>query len=217
MSELVIPGRYLLEVEYPVVLRDRGIECDSWVTGEHFYVPGLKRLSPLKLTTWAPHQDGRYVHPDVLDASNRLQEEAFRLWAGSEPFALTLAPGTLNEVRYPKVILTTLRPMGSTRMGEGPGCEMEFTILAVPQTVLQKDPWNIPTKEPNVKIYEAVIVKLDEKGDPAEVVKVVAPFVAKSTRAAQDEVLIDYAGEAGIKGKDLAGYSVRIREFQAGL
>lgn len=68
-----------------------------------------------------------------------------------------------------------------------------------------------------MKIYEAVIVKLDEKGEPAEVVKTVAPFVAKSDRAAQDQVLVDYAQEAHLTGKDLAGYSVRVRTFQATL
>lgn len=70
-------------------------------------------------------------------------------------------------------------------------------------------------KEDSVKIYEAVIVKLDEMGEPAEVIKVILPFVAKSDRAAQDQVLVDYARETAANGKDLARYSVRVRTFQA--
>lgn len=202
MTKLVIPGRYLLEVEYPQVVPST--------------MPGIKKLSPLKLTTWAPHKEGQYVHPDVLEYSNKIQEDAVRLLMGGETFELTLAPGTLNEVRYPKVILTTLRPIAATRMGEGPGCEMEFLILAVPQTRMRTEmSFPINYKESDVKIYEAVIVKLDDKGEPESVVKVVPPFVAKNDRAAQDAVMVDYAQENHLAGKDLAGYSVRVRTFQA--
>ena len=201
-SKLVIPGRYLLEVEYPIVQQDR-IEWETW-NGDRGYVPGIKRLTPLKITVWAP--GGGAVDTPVIVGSNEIQERAFNLLMGSETFELILTPGTINEVRYPKVILTLVAP---TITAEGPATKMEFNILAIPSTAT-----TLTTKEPNVRIYEAVIVKLDEKGEPAEVVKVVAPFVAKSDRAAQDQVLIDYAQEAHLAGKDLAGYSVRVRTFQ---
>lgn len=203
MTKLVIPGRYLLEVEYPRVGQDH-VEWESW-TGERGYVPGLKRLSPLRITVWAP--GGGPVDMPTIVGSNEIQERAFNLLMGSETFELILAPGTMNDVRYPRVILTLLRP---THVKDfGPATEMEFTILTVPQTATQPE-----MKEPDMRIYEAVIVKLDDKGEPESVVKVFAPFVAKGDRAAQDAVLVDYAKEAGIDGKDLAGYSVHVRTFQ---
>lgn len=63
-------------------------------------------------------------------------------------------------------------------------------------------------------IYEAVVVKVNEKGEPTDVIKVVPPYVAGSDRAAQDQVLVDYSVESGLTGKELTGISVRVRTFQ---
>lgn len=66
-----------------------------------------------------------------------------------------------------------------------------------------------------MKIYEGVVVDLDEKKEPKSVVKVIEPFVAEDAKAAREQSLVDFAAEKQITGKDLAGYSVRIREFQS--
>lgn len=72
------------------------------------------------------------------------------------------------------------------------------------------------SKETHMKIFEAVVVKLDfETKLPSEVLKIVPPFVAISQRAAIDRVLVDFARENTIDGKDLAGYSVCVRDFRA--
>lgn len=65
----------------------------------------------------------------------------------------------------------------------------------------------------DMKIYEAVITKNDEHGNPTEIAKVVGPFLAKTDRAAQDAVLVDFAKEKNLAGKELAEYSVRVRTF----
>ena len=64
-----------------------------------------------------------------------------------------------------------------------------------------------------MKIYEAVIVKTDEKGTPTEILKVVSPFLAANDAAAQTAVTVDYATENKIAGKDLTGISVLVRPF----
>lgn len=70
-------------------------------------------------------------------------------------------------------------------------------------------------KESNVKIFEAIVVKLDEKGQPESVVKVGPPFVAASEAVAKQIVTVDYAQEAKLTGKDLVGYQVHVRSFRS--
>lgn len=77
---------------------------------------------------------------------------------------------------------------------------------------------NLPLRmdeDPDMKIYEAVVLKLNDAGDPESIARVVSPFLAKNDRAAQDAVMVDYARELNLNGKDLAGYAVRVRTFQA--
>lgn len=70
-------------------------------------------------------------------------------------------------------------------------------------------------EDTSMKIYDGVVVDLDEKKEPKSVVKVIEPFVAEDAKAAREQSLVDFAAEKQITGKDLAGYSVRIREFQS--
>ena len=72
-------------------------------------------------------------------------------------------------------------------------------------------------KEDSMRVYEAVVVKLDEKDQPSEVLQTVAPFTAKSAEEARNQVRIDYALANKLSGKDAAALQVRVREFQAGL
>lgn len=67
----------------------------------------------------------------------------------------------------------------------------------------------------DMKIYEAVVVKTDEQGVITDIVKVVPPFLAKTDQAAKDAVLVDYAVESGLAGKDLTGIKVLVRTFQS--
>jgi hypothetical protein len=71
-------------------------------------------------------------------------------------------------------------------------------------------------KENDMKIFDAVIVKTDDKGTPTEIAKVVAPFLAKDEAAAKMAVTVDYATENQIAGKDLTGIAVLVRPFQVG-
>lgn len=79
------------------------------------------------------------------------------------------------------------------------------------------------TKERTMKVFEAIVLKLDPDfhprdttvREPVEIVKVVQPFLAASETAAREAVLIDYAKEANLAGKDLTGYSVVVRSFRA--
>lgn len=73
---------------------------------------------------------------------------------------------------------------------------------------------NFKDKETTMKIYEALVVKVDEKNQPVEVVAVIPPFVAANDQAAKDRVLVDYAQEKGLAGKDLTGFTVVVRNFQ---
>lgn len=72
------------------------------------------------------------------------------------------------------------------------------------------------TKEDTVKVFEAVIIGYDKDGNLEDVVKVIPPFVARNANEARDRVLVDYAHENNISGKDLSGYQVRTREFPIG-
>ncbi len=69
-------------------------------------------------------------------------------------------------------------------------------------------------EEQNMKVYEAIVVKLDEKGEVTEVAKIIPPFVAKNAVDAAIIVRVDYAQEQGLTGKDAAAIQVRVREFQ---
>lgn len=68
-------------------------------------------------------------------------------------------------------------------------------------------------KEDSMKVYEGIIVKLDDQGQPADVLKVVAPFVAKDAQQATDTIRTDYAIDNKLSGKDAAALRVRVREF----
>lgn len=68
----------------------------------------------------------------------------------------------------------------------------------------------------DMKIFDAVVVKVDDKGTPTEIAKVVSPFLAKDEAAAKTAVTVDYAAENKIAGKDLTGISVLVRPFQVG-
>lgn len=68
-------------------------------------------------------------------------------------------------------------------------------------------------KEQRMKVYEAIVVKVNEKGEPTEVAKVVAPFVAANAEEAKSIVRVDYAQEHDLNGKDAAAIQVRVREF----
>lgn len=70
------------------------------------------------------------------------------------------------------------------------------------------------TEDTTMKVYDAVVLKLDEKGEVAEIVKAIPAFLAKDAKAAREAVMVDYAIEAKLTGKDLAGFSVRVRCFQ---
>lgn len=70
------------------------------------------------------------------------------------------------------------------------------------------------TGDTNMKVFDGVVLKLDDKGEPASIAKVIAPFLAKDAKSAREEALVDYAIKAKLTGKDLAGYSVRVRCFQ---
>lgn len=66
-----------------------------------------------------------------------------------------------------------------------------------------------------MKVFDGVVLRLDDKGEvPVSIAKVIAPFLAKDAKAAREEALVDYAIKAKLTGKDLAGYSVRVRCFQ---
>lgn len=88
-------------------------------------------------------------------------------------------------------------------------------VLGIKRSEEMTFSFNFNDGEKKMKIYEAVIVKLDENKKPSEIAKVVPPFLAESDRAAQDAVMVDFASEKNLKGKDLAGYVVSVRTFQA--
>jgi hypothetical protein len=78
-------------------------------------------------------------------------------------------------------------------------------------------------KEDSMKIFEAIVVQLEDETDsprtnatrqPIDIVKVIGPTLAKSASEFAQEVLFDYGIEASLSGKDLAGFQVRVREFQ---
>lgn len=77
------------------------------------------------------------------------------------------------------------------------------------------DQWKA-LKEDSMKVYEGIIVKLDEQGQATEVLKVIAPFVAKDATQAVDAIRTDYAIENKLSGKDAAALRVRVREFPIG-
>lgn len=98
----------------------------------------------------------------------------------------------------------------------------ELSIYGIRRTGEMTFPINF-TKESTMKVFEAIVLKLDPDfhprdttvREPVEIVKVVAPFLAASETAAREAVLIDYAKEANLAGKDLTGYSVVVRSFRA--
>lgn len=67
--------------------------------------------------------------------------------------------------------------------------------------------------EDSMKVYEAIVVLLNDKKEPCAIMKVVQPFLAETDQAAREAVLVDFAAENKISGKDLAGYQVRVRTF----
>lgn len=97
------------------------------------------------------------------------------------------------------------------------GCEPVTEIVLRP-TGGPKLP-NKPIKEDTtVKIFEAIVVKNTfvkgaEAMQPESVVKVTEPFVAETPRAARELVMVDYAKEANLTGKDLKEYTIIVREF----
>lgn len=68
-------------------------------------------------------------------------------------------------------------------------------------------------KEHSMKVYEAIVVKVDDKGEITEVAKIIPAFAAKDATTAQKTVLIDYAQENGMTGKEAASLRVSVREF----
>lgn len=81
--------------------------------------------------------------------------------------------------------------------------------------ILRRDRMTFPINwRDDMKVFEAIVVKLDDKGEPELVVKVVAAFVAKTEADARNIVMVDFAQEYKLSGKDLTGYSVRVRTFQ---
>lgn len=70
------------------------------------------------------------------------------------------------------------------------------------------------TREDKMKVYEAIVVRVNAEKVVEEVVKHVTPFAAPDAQAARDQVLFDYAQDKGLTGKELTVYAVRTREFQ---
>lgn len=58
-------------------------------------------------------------------------------------------------------------------------------------------------EEKTMKIFEGVVVKLNDQKQFSEVVQVVPPFVAADETAAKNAVLVDYAKANNLAGKDL--------------
>lgn len=68
-------------------------------------------------------------------------------------------------------------------------------------------------KEDRMKVFEALVINVDEKGEPTSIAKIVQPFLAKSIEEARTIVRVDYAQEHSLNGKDAAALQVRVREF----
>jgi uncharacterized protein YuzE len=64
-----------------------------------------------------------------------------------------------------------------------------------------------------MKVYEAIVVSVNEQGEVTGIAQGRTELVAKSAQAARDQVLVDYAMKGSIQGGALAGYQVRVREF----
>lgn len=68
-------------------------------------------------------------------------------------------------------------------------------------------------KESIMKVYEGLVLTVDDKGEVTGVAKIVTPFTAKNVEEAKNIVRIDYAAENKLSGKDAAALQVRVREF----
>lgn len=100
--------------------------------------------------------------------------------------------------------------------------------LGVPKKILTTDPTHVTgikrtgemsfpinwAEETTMKIFDAVVVKVDDKGEYTEIVQVISPFLAKDITAAQTAVTVDYAAANKIAGKDLTGLRFVVRNFQ---
>lgn len=94
--------------------------------------------------------------------------------------------------------------------------EIVYAISIVPTRMPVPIDQRAIQKDTTVKIFEALVIKINAENEAVEVVKVIPPtIVAKDSKTAREQVLVDYATENKISGKDLSGYSVRVREFQA--
>lgn len=187
----VLHERDLLEITPPRI--ERPFDVSMWGDEYHYALPPL-RMSEMEITTT------KDLRP-ALERGEIVAIKAYGMTICGYVTYITMHTDLLGFSGDPnsQVVVTykvKIRPTG--------------------RPVYDSETQQPDAKEPLVKIYEAVIVKLDpQTQEPAEVVKTVPAFVAKSDRAAQDQVLVDYAAEAHISGKDLAGYSVRVRSFQA--
>jgi hypothetical protein len=68
-------------------------------------------------------------------------------------------------------------------------------------------------QEDSMKVYEAIVINVNEQGEPTGVAQSITNVIAKTPQAAKDQVLVDFAQEKHLSGKDLAGFQVRVREF----
>ncbi len=86
----------------------------------------------------------------------------------------------------------------------------EYTFLKGNEAIL---PLN---KERTMKVFEGIVITIDEKGEPATIAKVIPPFLAKNLEEARTIIRVDYAQENKLNGKDASALQVRVREFCAG-
>lgn len=112
------------------------------------------------------------------------------------------------------------------------GCSpLESTYVTLAQAKEYMDSWDqaryddrlavwaahhlpINHKEDSVKVFEAIVLKLNDKSEPESVTN--AGFVlARTAQEAREQTLVDYASANSLKGKDLTGLQVRVREFQS--